>query len=898
MKSILLRILPHFVAVILFIVLATLFFDMVGDEYGLKQPDFEKVMGMSKESSDYRIVNNEEALWANNMFGGMPVYQTNVTYPSNLLRQIDELIKLYTAPPIGSLYMCMLGMYILMLCLRVNPWLAIVAAVSFGLSTINILYIGGGHITKVNAIGYMAPALGGIILAYRSKWMLGGTLFMLFFGLHLASNHLQMTYYLAFLVVAVAMGESIRLILKKKLKDLFRISATLLVAVALALMPNLGNLLTTYEYSKFTTRGKSDLTAVPQGKEESAQATDGLNVKYILEYNMAPGEPWAMLIPNAKGGSSAVPLTENREAMQKAPKNLRENLQGFPQYWGDQGSSAGAFYFGAGMMFLFVLALIFIKDTLKWPFLLLTMLAVFLCMKNIHGLNDFFINNFPMYNKFRDSKMILVLIQIMAPALGILFVDQLIREGVQSGRRKLILGGIGALAVTMIVVANVPSVTGPLISVAEVEYFDEMRDQYKGDSKTVALIGDLEDALVEVRSEVFKQDAQRSLVIILLIAILTALTVLGHIKWYIFAGVSFIVSMSDMWSVDRRYMSSEKKKNPQTGKLEYAHYDKEESRFLPYTPDKCDDFILNAERSNATNFDENFSLLEKAANERSIYKSFDKEKIRSAAEYGALNLGTNYRVLLANRGTFSESGTAYFHKSIGGYHAAKLKRYQEMIDFYIAAEIDSITASFKTQDINKVDSVVRASKVLAMLNTKYIKYSGDAAPIVNKSALGNAWFVSDLVVAKDANDEMLSISKINPANTALVGSEFSGLAKSGVSVDSTFSVNLVEYATKKITYSSNAPVEAPLIFSEIWYPAGWVCRIDGKEVDAFRANYFLRGVMVPAGQHNIEWSFEPSSYSKAVTINWIGSILVLAVMLVVFALSLKSAFSGEPLSEV
>jgi hypothetical protein len=897
MKSILIRILPHAVAVILYVVIASLFFDMVGDEYGLKQPDFEKVMGMAKESSDYRIVNQEEALWANNMFGGMPTYQTNMVYPSNLLRQVDQLLKLNTAPPIGSLYMCMLGMYILMLCLRVNPWLGIVAAVAFGLSTINILYIGGGHITKVNAIGYMAPALGGFILAYRGKWLLGGTLFMLFFGLHLASNHLQMTYYLAFLIVAVALGESVRLLIEKHSRQLVISSAALLVAGVMALMPNLGNMLTTYEYSKFTTRGKSDLTIVPEGKEQSAQAGDGLNVNYILEYNMAPGEPWAMVIPNAKGGSSAIALSDNREAMQKAPKNLRENLQGFPQYWGDQGSSAGAFYFGAGMMFLFVLALIFVKDSLKWPFLAMTVLAIFLCMKNMHGLNDFFINSFPMYNKFRDSKMILVLIQLMAPALGILYIDQLLKNGVAPEKRKFVFAGIGALAVVAILVTTSPSITGPLISVNEVEYFDQMREQYKGDSRTLSLIGDLEDALVAVRAEVFSQDAQRSLMIILVFAALAAVAVWGRMKWFVFAGVALIAVVADMWSVDRRYMNSEKRKNPQTGKLEYAHYDKEENRFFPYTPDRCDEFILTAEKGNAPKFNEHFSLLEKAANERKEYMSFGKEKMRPAAEFGALNLGTNYRVLLANRGTFSESGTAYFHKSVGGYHAAKLKRYQEMIDFYISGEIDSITASFKSQNMMIVDSVVRNSKVLAMLNTKYVKYSGEAPPIVNSGALGNAWFVSEIKVAKDANEEMSLLRDINPASQAIVGQEFSAMAKSAQLIDSTYAISMKEYGTKRIVYESNCPAQAPVVFSEIWYPAGWVCRIDGNEVSPFRANYFLRGVMVPAGQHEVEWSFEPASYSNAVTINWIGSILVLAIVFVVLFLSIKTAIADRTLVE-
>jgi hypothetical protein len=887
MKQKLLQLLPHAVAIIVFLVIAKVFFSGINDEYGLKQPDIEKVMGMSKELSDYRLLNGEEALWSNNMFGGMPGYQTNTMYPSNWVRPIDKVLKWGTDPAIGSLYMCMFGFYVLMLCLRVNPWLAIVGAISFGLSTINILYIGGGHTSKVNAIGYMAPVLGGLILAMRGRWLLGGAVFALFFSLHLAANHLQMTYYLAFLLAAVVLGETVRLAIERKWLDIGKAAGALIIGSVIAVMPNFANIYTTYEYSKLTTRGKTDLTIKPEGKEESAQAADGLNTSYILEYNMAAGEPWAMMIPNAKGGSSSVLLSENKKAVQKAPKEVRENMQGFPQYWGDQGSSAGAFYFGAGIMFLFALALILSKDAIKWPFMFIAVLAIFLCMKEMHGINRFFIESFPMYNKFRDSKMILVLIQIMAPAMAIVYLNELVKSPLQGPKLKSFFIASGVLLALLLVVVATPSITGPLVSANEIEYLDSMRDQYKGNAGALNMVNSIEDALPAVRSEVFSEDAQRSLLIVIGLLALTVLTAMNKLRWYVLAGVAALIVTADMWSVSSRYFSNEKAKNPRTGKLEYAHYERIDNRLFPYEPDTCDRFILRKEMASVPNYAEQVSSLENAMSNTSPYKGNDAKRIHAACEFGALQLNTNYRVLLASPGVFNDASIAYYHKSIGGYHAAKLKRYQEMVDFYIAPEIGRVTEAFKSGSPAVVDSVLGTSTVINMLNTKYVKYSAAAPPINNeRHALGNAWFVSNVKWAKNADEEMQAIGSLNPASTAVVSEEFKSLVNAEGAVDSSATIGLTKYATNKLTYAVNTPNAAPVIFSEIYYPAGWVCRIDGNEVPYFRANYFLRGVQVPAGEHTIEWSFEPKSYATGVTVNMAGSFSLLLFVLLVFGMEL------------
>jgi hypothetical protein len=895
MKAIFLRALPHVVAVVVFAIIANTFFSLIGDEYALKQPDIEHVMGMAKETADYRLIHKEEALWSNNMFGGMPAYQTNVVYPSNFLRTIDKVVKVGISGMNGILFMCMLGFYVFTLCVRVRPWLGIAAAIAFGLSTINILYIGAGHTSKVNAIAYMAPALGGLLLAYRGRWILGSAVFALFTGLHFAANHLQMTYYLVFLLGAVALTEVIRLIVQKQTSYALKTSGLLIVATMLALAPNTGSLMTTYEYSKLTTRGQSELTMTHEGAEKDAADSKGLKSDYILEYNMAAGEQWSMIIPNAKGGSSMVRLSDNKEAMQQVNRQVRENMQSFPQYWGAQGASAGAFYFGAAMMFLFVVALFFSKDVLKWPFLLLSILAIALSMKSMHGLNDFFINHFPMYNKFRDSKMMLVLIQVMAPALGILFLDQILRKEWNAANRKPYLIGVGALFVVYLIVAFNPTITGSLISPMETEYLAGLQEQYKAQPEALQMIQSMEDALIDARTYIFTQDAQRSLLWIAIAVGLLIAIAYKKANVYIVASVLALVMAVDLWGVSSRYVNEDKWKSPATGKQEYRYYTKLEDMLIPYTPDVCDNTILDIEKGKIENFEAKSRELFKAFETTKPYSKIkNKQKIQYAADFGALNLNSDYRVLLASPGVFSEANVPYFHKSIGGYHAAKLKIYQEVIDFYLRDEIATLTTALQSRSMPTVDSAMKELQLVNMLNTRYIKYAGEAPPLDNSAnAFGNAWFVNNIDYVPTADAEMAALGKTDLRSTAVVRENFKDIAKAPSAVDSTATITLTEYATKRLTFTSKSNVAAPVVFSEIYYPEGWICRVDGQEVPVFRANYILRGIEVPAGEHTIEWSFEPASYKKGVTVNYIGSISLLIFVLGAFALNIKSVMTSK-----
>ncbi len=878
MKSILLKALPHVIAIVLFAIISSVYFSPINDGYSLKQHDIEQWRGMSKELADYRLVNGEEPLWTNSMFGGMPSYQISTVHESNLLRHVDQLYKLYLPGPIGVMFIAMLGFYIFALCVRVNPWVGIIGGIGFGLATINILYLGAGHVSKVNAIAYMAPALGGLLLATRGKWILGSAIFALFFALNISANHLQMTYYLAFLLGAVAVTEGIRLIVEKQFKYLIKVTAALAIAAVIGILPAMSNLLTTYEYSKFTTRGTSELTIEADGSQKETSDIQGLDTDYILEYNFGKGEVWSMFIPNAKGGQTGA-IGEDKELLQSIPREYREQIGQSNRYWGEQRYTGGAFYFGAIIMFLFILGLIFIKDWIKWPFLLLFIIAIGLASNDPGGLNDFFISKFPLYNKFRDSKMILSIVQVMASAMAVLLIDRLIKgEGI-IGEKKYFLIGTGALLVIAIALVASPSITGPLLSNAEVQQFAEIEQQPNINPQQLAMYDEYKTALQDVRTEIYQGDATRSLLFVIVAAVLVVLTYLKKIPGLAMAGGIAVIVLFDQYGVCQRYLNQDMEK----GKLK--SYVKVSEKVIPMKPATADLSIMETERPMAKDFDKTYSALLSAMNDNAEYAAVkDKELVKSIAEFGALGLTTDFRVAALGN-PFSDANTSYFHKSIGGYHGAKLKRYQEMIEFHIQPELKLLADSLKSiEDL----SILKEMTVLNMLNTRYFIYNPEAPALSNPYSMGNAWFVNEIATANSANEEITMVKGLDYANKAVVSKEFADRVKNASApIDSTANISLIEYHTNKLVYQSNCNAEAPVIFSEIYYPAGWTCSIDGKPASDFRANYIFRGVMVPAGEHTIEWVYSPESFKKGSTYSLAGSFLLFALVLGALAMEVK-----------
>ena len=890
MKVSIKSLLPHLIAVLMFVILPSIYFSPLYNGYTLKQSDIRQFQGMSKEIFDYKLSHNgEQTMWTNAMFGGMPSYQISVTQDSNLLTTLDQVIKLGLPRPVGVLFISMLGFYILGLCLRINPWLSMIGAVAYGFSTINILYLGAGHMSKVNAIAYMAPALGGLILAFRGRWLLGAGLFALFMGLNISANHLQMTYYLAFILVAVAITEVIRLGLAKDFKSLSRAIPALALASVLALLANASLLLPTLEYSKSTTRGTSELSIKPKAASQSMEK-EGLASSYILEYNYGENELLSIYAPNAKGGKNDY-IANNPEALAEVDYNYSEQVGQMDQYWGGQRMSGGAFYFGVVMLVLFVLGLIFLKDALRWPFLVLSVLVLFLASNQINFFNEFFINDFPMYNKFRDSKMMLVLLQIMVPALGLLFLDRMIKNEGILGQKKHWFIGMGAVALLGFILMTSPSLSGDFLSKQEVKQFAEASKQAK-DASQITYYQGLRQALIDTRIGIYKADMQRSFFLVILALGLLFVLIRTQINRFILIGITGVLVLADQMSVAKRYLNND----DSTGS--YASYQTIDEASAPYQVSVADISILNREKAPvalANQLKESYTNFE-------YYKNLtDQQTLDYYAAFGALNLSSDYRVLNVN-GTMAETNTSFFHKSLGGYHGAKLKRYQEFVDFHFPEAVGGLNTAvntaknekFKTLELPVGMTQEQAQKIFDtltvnafnlsgaaeyfnMLNAKYIILNPNQAAVENKTANGPTWFVSNVKMATDANQEMLLSNgeKLGSSKTnAVVHAEFKSQLN-GIGKDSTAQILLMAYNPSNMQYKSVSKAKQLAVFSEIYYPAGWNCYIDGKATETLRANYILRGVVVPAGSHKIEWKFEPVSVSRGNNLAMLGSSILL-----------------------
>ncbi|MDP4723166.1 MAG: hypothetical protein NWS31_02590 [Crocinitomicaceae bacterium] len=896
--------LPHLVALVLFVALPSIYFSPLFDGYALKQNDIRQFQGMSKEIFDYRLTHdNDQPYWTNAMFSGMPAYQISVEQNANWLTKVDQLIKFGLPRPVGILFISMLGFYILGLCLRINPWLAMLGAVGYGFSTINILYLGAGHMSKVNSIAYMAPALGGLLLAFRGRWLLGSAVFALFLGLNITANHLQMTYYLAFILGAVALAEVIRMVLSKSWKPLGLSLAGLALASILAVVANAGLLFSTQEYSKLTTRGTSELTIKP--KDGGSQAKEGLNKDYILEYNYGKRELLSLYAPNAKGGKGDL-IANDPDALADTDPTYAEQVGQMNHYWGGQRMSGGAFYFGVVMLVFFILGLLFVKDVLRWPFLALSILVLYLASNQMNALNDFFIHQFPMYNKFRDSKMLLVLWQIMVPTMGLLFLDKLVRNEGLLGQKKYWYGAMGGLLLIAIMLVASPSLSGSFMTNEELKQFADAGKQAKDASQTAFYQG-MRQAVIDARITIYKADMQRSLFLVILALGVVVLFLRTKMNRMGIIAITGVLVLADQMSVAKRYLNND----DSTGTFE--SYQTLDEASVPYPVSPADMSILQQEKPNAALAQKLLS----AYADFDYYKNLtDQNTLNAYAAFGALNLSSNYRVLNVN-GTMAETNTSFFHKSLGGYHGAKLKRYQEFVDFHFPAAVQAFSAAVNTAknekfrtmalpadisqeqaqqifDTLSVSSIALGAEAeyLNMLNTKYIILKPNQPAILNTNANGPAWFVADVKMVKDANQEILgsgSKALLDSKKQAVVHQEFKAQLK-GLGQDSMATIKLRNYDPSELRYASNSKAKQLAVFSEMYYPAGWNCYIDGKKsVANLRVNYLLRGVVVPAGKHDIVWKFEPLSVQSGNTLASVGSGLLLLGFLLALWFTYKHA---------
>ncbi|RZK49783.1 MAG: hypothetical protein EOO99_05395 [Pedobacter sp.] len=805
----------HLAIIAAFIVLCFIYFSPVLQGKAPAQSDVIQSKAMQTEIMDFKQKDGKGPLWTNQMFGGMPTYQIWVQYAYNVATYGIGLVTKAMPNPVGTVLLLLVGAYFLFNVLKLNPWLAAAGAIAFAFTTYNFVLIATGHSNKALAIGFFAPILAGILLTLRGRLWLGASLTALFLALEIRANHIQMTYYL-FLAVLILIGIELYQANKHRTMPAFLKSLGFLAASAvIALMVNASLLWTTSEYAKQTNRGKSNLTNV-EGK------TEGMSKEYAYGWSQGVGESLAVMIPDLYGGASSIDVLVKPES--NLYKAVSTNLTGgdpaateqaigalgsqfgMVQYWGEKPGTSGGYYYGAVVCFLFVFGLFFVQSRLKWWILSVTVLFTLLSLgKNFTLVSDLFFDYFPLYNKFRAVESILAVVGLMVPVLAFLAVKEASESKVDTKDiLKKLKYAAGITAGFALLVALVPTL-----------FFDFRTENHglivqeltKVLQNNATIANSIADALVLDRIGIARADAIRTfLFIVIAFGIMWAMLTHRLKSSIAFILLAFAV-LIDMWQIDKRYLNNDNFKS----KSELANF---------IAPRDVDKFI-NADKD------------------------------------------PNFRVYDQTISTFSSANASAFHKTVGGYHAAKLKRIDELIQKQFVGSVN--------QD------------VLDMLNTKYFitqdQQNGSYKMLRNPTALGNAWVVKSLQFVKNADEEMQAISSFDPKSEVVVDAQFSkqiDTTKLGTNVNTL--INLDSYHPDHLTYSYSAPRDIIAVFSEIYYDKGWKMYVDGEEKPYFRANYVLRGAQLPAGNHKVEFKFEPVSYYAGEKISLAGSVLLLAFL--------------------
>lgn len=882
--------LPHISALLVFLLVSVVYFSPVIEGKRLKQGDIKNFQGMAKEIRDHRQVFEEEPLWTNSMFGGMPAYQIAVQYPGAVLKQVDKLFQLWTPRPVAFVVLYMIGFYILMLSLRINPWLAIAGAIAFGFSSYYFIIIEAGHNTKAHAIGYMAPTLAGMIWAYRGKLLLGGALTALFMALQVQANHVQITYYFGIFAIFYALALAVDAVRNQRLADWVKASGVLLGAVLLGVLCNFASLYNTWEYGKYTTRGQTELTILPSGESNEGIATSGLDREYVTNWSYGISETLSLLIPNANGGASGMIGSDNNH-VNKASPQFRQNIAQSNQYWGNQPFTSGPVYVGAVVLYLFLLGLFLLKGPVRWGILAAVVLTIMLSWgKNFMPLTDFFLDYVPGYDKFRAVTIILAITELAIPLLAILCADRLIREPeiLQREKKKFLIAS-GALVGLILLLLLTPTSFIDFISNQENQMFGQQMQQ--GGQQAAAVSAFL-DELEQVRISIFRADALRSLGFVAAGVALLFLLMRGTLTRQMVIGGLFVLFVVDMWSVNKRYLNNEKDRG------RYLSWEDPSENLFPHIPSKADLGVAQMEISNPTGL---LCMAGEAYTERRPFAEVEKQfqdfvrdtksnsgikrralskEEEGIARMSALNFKSNYRVLNLNN-PFNDGRTPYFHKSVGGYHGAKLKRIQELIDFHLGGEVNRLTQLFGEQPGQaEVFNALARSNMLNMLNTRYIIYHPEADPLPNGAALGSAWLVDEVILVEDADAEILEVGEIYPGTEAVADKRFADYfaGETSFEYDPEASVRLMSYKPNELTYDFNANEPQFVVFSEIYYDAGWQAYLNDEPVDHVRVNYLLRGMKVPAGEHTIVFRFEPAAFSQTASVATVASVLMLLLL--------------------
>ena len=831
------KLLPDLIAILAFVLLSFAYFFPADIENRiLFQHDTAAGAGAGQEVKEYYEQTGERSRWTNSLFGGMPMYQIAPSYDSTKsLQWVQKAYQLFLPDYVCLTFMLMLGFYILLRVFGIPVWLAGLGGIMWAFSSYFFILISAGHIWKFITLAYVPPTIAGIVLAYRGKLLWGGILTALFVALQITSNHVQMSYYFFFVILFFVGAYFEKAWRTKTLPQFFKASAVLIVAALVGIAANVSNLYHTYAYSKETMRGKSELV---QTGDAAKQTSSGLDRDYITQWSYGIDETLTLLVPNFKGGASAA-LSQSETAMSKANPMYSSLYGSLTQYFGTQPMTSGPVYVGAFVLFLFVLGCFIVKGPLKWALIGATFFSIVLSWgKNFMPLTDFFIDYVPLYNKFRAVSSILVIAEFTIPLLAIFALKRLLEEPeiLKQEKKPLGISLLLTAGIALLLAVAPGSIGSGYVPAQEAQMLQNAVNQQMIPANELS--GILAN-LGEMRAELVSSDALRSFIIIGIGCSLLWLYASGKLRSSLtIAGIT-ILCLADMWGVNKRYLN--------------------DAQFVPHS--------IRTETFTKTNTDE--LILQD-----------------TSLDYRVLNFATS---------TFDDNNTSYWHKSVGGYHPAKLRRYQEMIEHHISPEMQAAYKAIATAG-GEMDSVdANKFRILNMLNTKYFIFPAgqqrQTVPILNPHTYGNAWFVNKVQYVNNANEEIDALDSIIPTETAVVDARFKDVLKGTTESykDSLSSIRLTSYTPNRLTYETNNAQDGIAVFSEIYYPDGWHVTIDGQPAELARADYILRTMYVPAGQHTIEMRFDPTSLHVTEGIAY-GALALLVIGIIVAVLITKRKY--------
>ena len=817
--------LPDILAVVLFAVISFAYF-FPADIEGriLYRHDSSAGRGAGQEATEYQQRTGERTRWTNALFSGMPNYQLAPSYNSmSTLQKVEKAYHLWLPENVWFVFAYLLGFYILLRAFDFRQYLAALGAVVWAFSSYFFIIIAAGHLWKVMALAYLPPMIGGVVLAYRGKYLWGLIVTALFGALEILANHVQMTYYYLIVILLMVLAFVIDGLRQKQYMHLLKATGVCLVAAVVAVCLNLSNLYHTWEYGQESMRSKSELVKA----NSDNQTSSGLDRDYITQWSYGIDETWTLLVPNAKGGAS-VPLAENKEAMKKADPTYMGIYQQLGQYWGNQPMTAGPVYVGAFVLMLFVLGLFIVKGPLKWALLVATILSILLSWgRNFMPFTDFFIDYVPMYAKFRTVASILVVAEFTIPLLAMLALKQLLDEPEKMKSRLKFIG------ISFLLTGGVALLFSLMPKVFFSDFVSQSEMQAMSQIPADQLMPLLNN-LTEVRMSMFTSDALRSFYIILVGTGLLLSVMMGKLKKEYGIGFILVLCLVDMWTVNKRYLND-------------SMFVSKSVREAPMQKSEAIDHILQD-------------------------KSLD------------------YRVLNLSTSTFNENETSFYLKSIGGYHPAKLRRYQELIDAHIQPEMQRLYGALNKAagDMTQVngDSVF---PVLNMLNTKYFilpLQGGRSVPLENPYTYGNAWFVDKIHYVDNANQELDMTGKLSLRHEAVADKKFQKQLGEAVVQDTSSLVRITAYEPNKLTYDVNSGKGGVIVFSEIYYP-GWTATVDGVEQELGRVDYVLRALQVKPGHHEVVLSFFPKTIDRTETVAYVAYAVLLLLIIYLIVTCVK-----------